>query len=53
MSNCPICQKQSNVTCICGFCQECIKSYGHEECSDMLKTLNNAKCDSKIKQEKK
>ena len=34
---CPICEKETNVVCACGFCPNCIKVNGHYECSRILK----------------
>jgi hypothetical protein len=33
---CIVCNKLTNVCCICGYCQECIKRYGHDECSRIV-----------------
>ena len=33
---CPICKKETNVICTCGFCPKCIKEYGHEGCHDII-----------------
>ena len=33
--------------CLCGFCQECIKNYGHEECSRMVKEMECKKLKEK------
>jgi hypothetical protein len=44
---CKICNKDSNLICLCGFCQECIKNYGHEECSRMVKEMECKKSKDK------
>lgn len=44
---CPICNKEKDVTCGCGFCMKCIKDYTHEECDrilrEVIKTAVNGK----------
>jgi Zn-dependent alcohol dehydrogenase len=34
--NCPICKKETNVVCACGFCPICIKEHTHDGCSKIL-----------------
>lgn len=34
---CPICERETRVVCTCGFCPNCIRDYGHDECSKILK----------------
>ena len=34
MVKCKICKKDKDIVCICGFCNECIKKYGHEYLSE-------------------
>ena len=36
---CPICNKKSKGTCLCGFCFDCIKEFGHDGCSDKLNEI--------------
>jgi hypothetical protein len=37
MTNCKICGKDSGmkIICICGYCFDCIKQYGHEKCHEI------------------
>lgn len=32
---CSVCGLENPVTCLCGFCPDCIEQYGHEECTRM------------------
>lgn len=34
---CQVCNKSTNVSCICGYCPECIKRYGHDVCHEIVK----------------
>ena len=34
MSRCKICDKDVYCTCLCGYCVECIGTYGHEGCKE-------------------
>lgn len=36
MSYCKICGRETNIVCICGFCNECLRNYTHEGCYDRL-----------------
>ena len=31
MTKCKHCKKEVNVTCICGYCYDCINCYGHDK----------------------
>ena len=34
---CKLCQRMNvKCTCLCGFCDECIRNYGHDNCRKML-----------------
>jgi hypothetical protein len=30
--NCSVCGRDVSGSCLCGFCFECIKQYGHDNC---------------------
>lgn len=36
---CPICERESNVVCTCGFCKGCISQYGHDKCIKIEKEM--------------
>lgn len=38
---CPICGKQTNVACTCGFCPDCIKKHGHDGCYKIIEERKN------------
>ena len=40
---CAICKKETNASCICGFCPECIIWLGHEGCAEELKKREKIK----------
>lgn len=50
MTRCKICDKDVNCICLCGFCKECLVSYGHEGCVDIEKQFKELPC---IKSEEK
>lgn len=33
---CKICDKEVTCTCLCGFCMDCIKKFGHDKCTEIL-----------------
>lgn len=37
MTKCKICQIDKQPTCICGYCDDCVKKYGHDECAKIEK----------------
>jgi NMD protein affecting ribosome stability and mRNA decay len=37
MSKCVVCGKETNVTCICGYCPDCIAWKGHEGCNQIIR----------------
>ena len=42
---CAICEKDTRGSCLCGFCIDCIKRYGHEKCAEMILIKNLQKKD--------
>jgi hypothetical protein len=48
MSNCRLCGKNTPVTCICGFCPECIAWKTHRGCLQEIERRNE---DAKEKEE--
>jgi len=46
MSRCTICNKETPVTCLCGFCPSCITWRGHNGC---IEELNRRREEEKIK----
>jgi len=34
---CRVCLGEVTCTCLCGFCYECIKNYGHDNCEKWVK----------------
>lgn len=48
---CNLCNKETIVTCICGFCNKCIDNYGHDGCHKKLElkgVILNEKSKEKI-----
>ena len=43
MTKCPLCKKDSNRTCLCGFCQDCLDEFKHEGCYAKLEALKDEK----------
>lgn len=37
MITCEICGKEVKITCICGFCDDCIRIHTHEGCNEIMK----------------
>ncbi len=37
MTTCVICHKETPVTCICGFCPDCISWKGHNGCVEEIR----------------
>lgn len=36
MTNCKICGDDKNLICTCGFCEDCLKEFGHDGCNELL-----------------
>lgn len=44
---CKICEKETSVVCICGFCPDCIREKGHDKCTEILREKEHGKPDNK------
>ncbi len=50
---CRVCGEVKRGTCICGYCLECIKKYGHIKCGDLAKENEDRKLTEREKEKKK
>lgn len=37
---CKVCDKETRIVCICGFCPDCIRENGHDKCAEIAKEKN-------------